>query len=136
MVIALSCDARDKYNSFVERFRRDLQTEERGLNTYFARSFGRRGQAEHDDYITNLANVQSEKGIQRGAFFCKENAGLFDEVLALPAATDLAAYAASKNFVQPVDIVVCGPATPRARTQTAAVTTKAVAVVTRVKPQH
>ena len=111
MVIALECDARDRYNDFVTRFKAELMTGERGLNAYFARSYGRAGRAQHDDYITNLANVQSESGIKRGTFFCKENVGLFDQVTALPPKADLASFAASKNLVQPVDVTVCDAST-------------------------
>ena len=119
MVIALSCDARDKYNSFVTRFQRELMTGERGLNAYFARTAGRAGRQQHDDYITSLANVQSESGIHRGTFFCKENVGLFDQVLALPPNADLASFAASKSFVQPIDIVACDTGTATTRTASA-----------------
>ena len=120
MVIALECDARDRYNDFVNRFKTDLMREERGLNTYFARNYGRAGRQQHDDYITNLANVQSESGIKRGTFFCKENVGLFDQVLALPPHTDLAAFAASKSLVQPIDVTVCDTSAPtRSTTRTA-----------------
>ena len=115
MVIALECDVRDRYNDFVVRFRSELMSEERGLNTYFARAYGRAGRQQHDDYITNLANVQSESGIKRGTYFCKENVGLFDQVLALPPHADLAGFAASKNLVQPIDVAVCDASAPATR---------------------
>ncbi|HKM64647.1 MAG TPA: hypothetical protein VJY39_19380 [Acidisphaera sp.] len=119
MVIALECDVRDRYNDFVGRFKSELMNEERGLNAYFARAYGRSGRAQHDDYITNLANVQSESGIKRGTFFCKENVGLFDQVLALPPGSDLASFAASKQLVQPIDVAVCDTTAPERRTRTA-----------------
>src|SRR5208282_1334402 len=52
MVTALACDVRDRYNNFVVRFQPELMREEHALTAYFARSFGSRGQKEHDDYIT------------------------------------------------------------------------------------
>ena len=121
MVIALSCDARDRYNTFVNRFRPALMTEERGLNAYFARAYGRAGQRQHDDYITSLANVQSDAGIRRGTFFCRENVGLFDQVLALPPTADLASFAASKNLAQPFAVSACDE--PRTRTAVLSATT-------------
>jgi hypothetical protein len=125
MVVALTCDVREKYNNFVVRYQPLLQSQDRALNTYFRRTFGRRAQQEHDDYITQLANAQSEVGIKQGTLFCMHNANLFDEVLGLPQGADLASYAAGKGFVQPAELVVCGPASPRghvARTRTASAT--------------
>jgi hypothetical protein len=121
MVIALECDVRDRYNDFVLRFRTELMSGERGLNAYFARAYGRSGRQQHDDYITNLANVQSESGIKRGTYFCRENVGLFDQVLALPPHSDLASFAASKTLVQPIDVTVCeaSAAAPVRRTASA-----------------
>jgi hypothetical protein len=112
MVIALTCDTRDKYDSFVLRYRTALQGQEKALNGYFARTYGRRGQQQHDDYITQLANAQSETGLKRGTLFCQENVSLFDEVLGLPPSADLAGYAASKNLTQPIAFTVCPPKTP------------------------
>jgi hypothetical protein len=107
MVIALSCDVRDKYNSFVVRYRAELMGQERALQTYFRRAFGGRGEQQHDDYITSLANAQSEAGVHQGTLFCRQTAGLIDEVLALPPGSSLAGYAASRGFAQPVDFAMC-----------------------------
>jgi hypothetical protein len=96
--------------------------QERALNTYFSRSFGRRGQQEHDDYITSLANTQSEAGIKQGTALCKETVGLFDAVLTLPQGATLAGFAADRDFAQPITLVVCttpasAPLTRTAQTQ-------------------
>jgi hypothetical protein len=107
MVTALTCDVRDRYNDFVTRFQRDLMAKERALVGYFGRTFGSRGQQQHDDYITNLANTQSEAGVQQGTQFCQKNVSLFDAVLALPKGADLANFAASRDLVQSIDLVVC-----------------------------
>jgi len=107
MVTALTCDARDKYNDFVMRYRGELMRQEHALQAYFARVFGSRGQQQHDDYITSLANAQSQAGLRDGTLFCQRNAGLLDDVLALPNAAKLAGYAAAKDLVQPVDLVSC-----------------------------
>lgn len=110
MVTALACDVRDRYNDFVLRFQPELMRQERALVAYFARSFGRRGQQEHDDYITSLANTQSEAGIKLGSSFCQHSVGLFDAVLALPQGATIASFAADRDFDQPITLVVC--ATP------------------------
>jgi hypothetical protein len=108
MVTALSCDTRDRYNSFVLTFRPTLQREDSALNSYFVHHYGRSWRSEHDDYITQLANMQSEAGIREGTQFCQDNVGLFDQVLALKTATDLLEFANDKPMLQPIDHDVCG----------------------------
>jgi hypothetical protein len=108
MVTALSCDTRDRYNDFVLTFRPMLQREDSALNSYFLRHYGRSWRSEHDDYITQLANMQSEASIREGTQFCHDNVGLFDEVLALKSPTALMAFANDKPMLQPIDDDVCG----------------------------
>lgn len=109
MVTAISCQSEEKYNAFVMRFRSDLQGGERGLNNYFSRTAGRRAQQAHDDYITSLANTQSEDGLQQGTLFCAKHASMFDEVMALKDGAQLASYAAGKSLVQAISVVECPP---------------------------
>ena len=116
MVTALACDVRDRYNDFVHRFQPELMQQERELTSYFSRTFGRRGQQEHDDYITSLANSQSEAGIKQGTLLCQRTVGLFDAVLALPPGTKLAGFAADHAFDQPITLIVCSTPTPETRT--------------------
>jgi hypothetical protein len=118
MVTALTCDQRDRYNDFVQRFRSELVAHERALHAYFARAFGGRAQHEQDDYITSLANSQSESGIHQGTLFCQQNVGIFTEVLALAKGADLPAYAAGKQFVQPIDVAACPAPTRTAQATT------------------
>ena len=101
MVTALSCGGQDRYNAFVAKFRPDLTAQERELKTYFDKEYGRSAQKEHDNYITQLANVQSERGLQAGTQFCDQRISMFDEVLALENASDLGGYAEAKDIVQP-----------------------------------
>jgi hypothetical protein len=108
MVTALSCDTRDSYNSFVLTFRPTLQREDSALNSYFLHHYGRSWRSEHDDYITQLANIQSEAGIHEGNQFCQDNVGLFHQVLALKTAQDLVAFANDKPMLQPIYDDVCG----------------------------
>ena len=120
MVIALSCGRQDRYNDFIHRYQSDLMGHERALHAYFARAFGRRGQQEHDNYITSLANAQSQTGIRQGTLFCQQNTGTFDEVLALPKGSNLAGYAATKSLTQAIDLVACPAQVPATRTAQAA----------------
>ena len=107
MVVALTCSQQDRYNDFVHRFQGELVSHERALHAYFARAFGGRAQAMHDDYITSLANTQSQSGIHQGTLFCRQNVGMFEEVMALPKGQPLAGYAAGKVLDQPIELVAC-----------------------------
>ncbi|GBR05928.1 hypothetical protein [Acetobacter oeni] len=126
MVTALSCKAQDRYNDFVAKFRSSLLTGEQRLNTYFKTTYGKSAQREHDDYITQLANVQSERGIQSGTIFCLQRLGMFDEVAALDDDHDLSKYAQAKDIMQPATFEICeapsaktSPARRRSRTKRA-----------------
>ena len=107
MVTALSCDARDRYNAFVERYREALAADEKTLTAYFRRNYGRTGQAEQDNYITALANAQSQIGTQEGVTFCGHNVTRFDEVQALGSTADLFHYAEAKPVDQPYVFALC-----------------------------
>ena len=107
MVTALSCGEHDKYNSFIRKFNPDLLAEEAALNKYFSRAFGRTAQKAHDDYITQLANVQADRGLSAGVAFCEQRRSMFDEVASLDSANDLVEYAHGKDIVQPADFVTC-----------------------------
>ena len=122
MVTALTCNENDRYNAFVARFRPDLAGNEKMLNSYFSRTFGRSAQKQHDDYITQLANEQSQTGLKQGTLFCTENVGLFDEIAALRNGSELPDFASGKSLVQPISMTNCGveprsvgPATRRTR---------------------
>ncbi len=107
MVTALSCNAQDRYNAFVEKFRPDLTAQETALNSYFRSTYGRGAQTAHDDYITQLANVQSERGLKAGTAFCQQRVSMFDEVAVLRDASDLGGYAEAKDIVQPASYETC-----------------------------
>ena len=115
MVTALSCNEQSRYNAFVAKFHPDLIEEEAVLNTYFSRSYGRGAQKAHDDYITQLANVQAEGGLQSGVAFCQQRASMFDEVSALDNARDLSDYAHGKDIVQPASFNTCTSASEGGR---------------------
>ncbi|GBQ09613.1 hypothetical protein [Swaminathania salitolerans] len=107
MVTALSCNAQERYNAFVAKFRPKLTAEEERLNTYFKSAYGRGAQRAHDDYITQLANVQSEGGLKAGTIFCQQRVAMFDEVDALEDGADLAHYADAKDVIQPASFETC-----------------------------
>ncbi|HTR16790.1 MAG TPA: hypothetical protein VMI52_07135 [Acetobacteraceae bacterium] len=107
MVTALSCHAQNKYNAFMARYKGDIAANESALDAYFKRTYGRSAQKAHDDYITQLANVQSEDGLQAGTAFCDTFASMFDEVQALHDGSELPDYASAKDIVQPVSLTSC-----------------------------
>ena len=130
MVIAIDCQAQERYNAFVVRFRPDLQGSEKGLNLYFSRAT-RGGTAHaHDDYITSLANSMSQDALTRGTLFCDERVGMFSEVLALKDGRDLLSYATGKGLAQPIEMVECPAAPPPAAKKRKTVATKTVALKT------
>ena len=115
MVTALSCNVQERYNAFITRYRADLGVQERQLATYFSREYGRSGQKAHDDYVTNLANVQSGDGLKAGTLFCARNVAMFDEVQALKGGAEIPQYVAGKDITQPVTFSDCTTAEPALR---------------------
>jgi hypothetical protein len=108
MVTALSCDTRDRYNSFVLAFRPTLQAQDTALTAYFSHHYRKGAQARHDAYITQLANVQSEAGIKQGTLFCQQNVGLFNQVLEFKTSAQLQDFANNAPLIQPYNIQICG----------------------------
>lgn len=107
MVTALACNAPEKYNAFVNANRAGLVPQERTLNGYFARNYGRRGATAHDEYITNLANAQSRRRIIDNYYFCSDGHKLFADAAALQSPTDVVALASSHVITQPMNITEC-----------------------------
>ncbi len=106
MVIALDCDARDHYNAFVNRYKSELNSDEKQLGGYFTRAYGRRS-SKQDVYNTELANGQSQAGTKQGTLFCQQHMGMFDEVMALRSDSELPEYAAGQDLAQPISAEVC-----------------------------
>ena len=107
IVTALSCGGEAKFNAFVTRFRPALVTEEKSLDTFFGRAYGRQGQKQHDDFVTQLANSQSQLSIRYGQSFCSANVGLLDDVMSVKTEGELPAYAASKPIQQALAVEDC-----------------------------
>ncbi len=119
IVLAETCpEANTTYNAFVERYRPELLNEDRVVNAWFKRVFGKTAQREYDSYITNLINGQSQIGLKQGSNFCPRSQVIFTEAMALPDATVLAQYAAGKDLV-PAELGSCTapPPLPAAKTR-------------------
>lgn len=111
MVTALSCHAQDQYNAFMGQFRPIISTQESKLKNYFRSNYGRRSQKAaqkaYDDYITQLANVQSSQGLKAGTIFCLQRMDMFNELKPLKTASELSQYAEAKDIIQPTSYEIC-----------------------------
>lgn len=114
MVTALTCKADERYNAFVIKYRGELQAQEKALSGYFGRVHGRQARTRHDDYVTQLANSQSQVSVRQGSLFCSRNLPTFDEVMGLRGGQDLPEYAAAKSVAQPISAPPCGNTPDRA----------------------
>ena len=113
MVLATGCSDDVQYNAFIQRYQPALQANEREIDAWFKQNFGRRAQSEHDRFVTDLANAQSSAGTQLGSDFCPHNGVIFQEVMALQDAAQLAEFAAGKNLV-PESLNLCAEETAEA----------------------
>src|ERR1700722_8328213 len=82
MVLATGCSDDAQYNAFITRYQPELQANERDIDAWFRKQFGKRAQSEHDRFVTDLANAQSSAGTKLGSDFCPHNAMIFHEVMA------------------------------------------------------
>jgi len=119
MVAALSCGLQDDYNAFVRKYQGDLVTAFRNVHGHFRRTSGSRHQHDVDQYITNLANGQSQLSIARGSFFCREQAPLFQAAMTATSAADLSQVAVSRQVHQVLERPAC-PAAPARPARSAA----------------
>jgi hypothetical protein len=110
-LVALTCRTRDKYNALIPHLRPALATKEKNLAAFFKRAYGKRSQTEHDKYITELANLQSQFALKTGDRFCSINSSMFDQVMPLSTVEQLATYAERKPVQQALAVQEC-PATP------------------------
>lgn len=121
MVAALSCRQDSQYNSFIERNRPHLVSHDQTLMAWFRRTYGGQGVRRFDDFITSLANAQSQEGIRQGTSFCGNMTPFFAEVSNVRTSDAMVTLASSKEFGAP-RTQACPAATPpaRGRTQRAA----------------
>lgn len=121
MVGALSCGMGDRYNAFVTRWQSDLAAAHRNLSGYFNRAYGSRGQSQLNEYITSLANAQSQEGIRQGSHFCSKIGPMFEQVSTLRNAADLTTASAGASLPLAFDVRPCdirsADQTPQQRAQ-------------------
>jgi hypothetical protein len=96
MVSALSCGESKRYNRFVTDFRPELMTQGKAMQAYFKREHGSKAQAETDKFVTQLANLSSQRSSKDKAAFCAGTKKLFGEVLALKKPAELKTFVAAQ----------------------------------------
>ena len=106
MVLATGCHDDDGYNAFIRKFQPELMGNEQAISEIFKKKYGRRGQQEHDQFVTDLANAESSASMRLGTDFCAHNGMIVQEVLSLRSASELPLYAAGKDLV-PASLSVC-----------------------------
>lgn len=97
MVAALTCDDRDRYNSFVHKFRPALAGHGKALQGYFQRTHGKGGKSALNKYVTTLANEASTRRLAMGTAYCSLARQLFDDVLRLKSA-ELAGFSVARGI--------------------------------------
>lgn len=90
MVAALSCNQQDKYDAFMTTFQPHILAAQHAMDAYFHKASGSySGQKMEDNFVTLLANNQSDQGIAAGSVFCLNSEAEFSAVLALKSPEDL-----------------------------------------------
>jgi hypothetical protein len=112
MVAALTCGRDADYNAFVRKFQRDLQASYNGIQSHYRRTTGGAAQRELDQYITTLANAQSQDGIRAGSHFCPLVTPLFQMALAKNDVASLAEFAMERNLINPISTTTCAAGAP------------------------
>ena len=124
MVVTLTCKTDSQYNAFINKFKPELNAEERTAHNYFAHAYGRAGQKRQDEYVTQLANTKSDAGLRQGNRFCAHNETIFDEVLALRNGKELEEYAAGRATAAPATMTSCSESAERTARASAHTTTR------------
>jgi len=111
MIAALTCEQRDEYNTFVERHQRALSGAHQQITSYFGRKYGSAGEQQRDEYITDLANAQSQEVIRQGSSFCYHMRSFVQQALMLPNTDEMARFVVEKNVTTPYLLATCAPPT-------------------------
>ena len=110
-LITMTCGTRAQYNALIPSLRPALATKEKDLGAFFTRAYGKRGRVEQDKYITELANLQSQRVVKSGDRFCSISTSMFEQIMPLKTVEELATYAQSKPIQRALAVDEC-PAAP------------------------
>lgn len=108
MVAAIVCGSEDQYNTFIKRNRTDLVKQDRDLEQYFIRAYGRgrTAQSHMDSYKTDLANVQQQRR-SRDPQFCTGSTALFGALAAAKSTDGIGPVASNAGIDQPMVLSTC-----------------------------
>jgi hypothetical protein len=81
MVAALSCDEKQRYNSFVTAYRDVLKDRGQALQALFRRAHGAKANTRLNAFITKLANDASQEVRSKGNEYCVFAGELFNETI-------------------------------------------------------
>jgi len=84
MIAALSCNARNDYNRFVNAYQRHLTYHGTGLRKYFRKKYGKGYKRALNKFVTDLANGASQASIKDRAAFCAESRVIFAQLRRAP----------------------------------------------------
>jgi hypothetical protein len=109
MQIALTCGRNDDYNAFVKKFQPQLEQQRDILTGFFTRAYGKsHSRIAYDEYITQLADAESNYNLASGVKFCSLSKATLDQAKSLSSADDLAGFVAKVPVQQASDFETCG----------------------------
>ena len=109
MQIALSCGADDKYDVFVRKFQPQLREQRDVLSGFFTRAYGKaHAQSAYDQYVTQLADAESNYNLSSGVEFCSLSKPTIDQSQTLSTDDDLTKFVAKVPVQQSTDFETCG----------------------------
>jgi len=85
MIAALSCNARNDYNQFVNFYQPHLAYHGSGLRKYFRKKYGKGHKRALNRFVTNLANGASQESIRDRGKFCADSRAIFSDLMSVPA---------------------------------------------------
>lgn len=114
MVAALSCQATQDYNHFVQSHQKELQTSDHNLQNFFIRMHGKTGTEEYHAFKTRMANASSMDSIRDFTGYCASAKQMFDEAAGNDNMT-LAVFISSKQTSVDHAYDVCPVLTAKAK---------------------
>jgi hypothetical protein len=78
MVAALACGEQARYNVFVAKFQKQLINEGKSLREFFSRAYGKNATSKLNEFVTSMANRESNLSIHDRNAYCLRAGELFD----------------------------------------------------------
>lgn len=112
MVAGLKCSA-ERFNNFTAKFKPTIKANADRLQALFRKAYGKNGATQMNSFVTRLANDASQRSnAYRDEDYCREQAALFEQVMALTGA-ELERFSALRTLNVPAPVTLCvADATP------------------------